>query len=132
MSGLFFNLKESDSVSFMGPVCKYDWKPNKFEQVNLLCGGSGITPMFQLIRHILENPNDKTKVNLFYANKTKDDILLRNELEGLKQRYPGRISLNYYIEKGTTEDGIKKGYIAKDDLLKIDPAKKYNVFPLRT
>ncbi|GFY81208.1 NADH:cytochrome B5 reductase 1 [Actinidia rufa] len=43
----------------------------------MLAGGSGITPMFQVTRAILENPKDKTKVHLIYANVTFEDILLK-------------------------------------------------------
>ncbi|MCI26872.1 NADH-cytochrome b5 reductase 1, partial [Trifolium medium] len=43
----------------------------------MLAGGSGITPMFQVARAILENPSDKTKVHLIYANVTYEDILLK-------------------------------------------------------
>jgi len=33
--------------------------------------------LLQIIRAILENPKDKTKVHLIYANVTVDDILLK-------------------------------------------------------
>lgn len=33
--------------------------------------------VFQVTRAILENPNDKTKVHLIYANVTYEDILLK-------------------------------------------------------
>ena len=34
-------------------------------------------PMIQVARAILENPKDKTKVHLIYANVTYEDILLK-------------------------------------------------------
>ncbi|SJM83429.1 related to NADH-cytochrome b5 reductase 2-B [Zygosaccharomyces bailii] len=116
VSGQFFRLKANDSVSFMGPMLKYNWKPNTFEEVNLLCGGTGITPMFQLTRHILENPSDRTNVRLFYANKTEDDILLRRELEDLKKEFPDRFLVHYYVEEGPIGSGIKRGRILKEDI----------------
>jgi NAD(P)H-flavin reductase len=34
----------------------------------MVAGGTGITPMYQLIRAIFNNPNEKTKVTLVYGN----------------------------------------------------------------
>ncbi|GJW63556.1 NADH-cytochrome b5 reductase 1, partial [Tanacetum coccineum] len=45
----------------------------------MIAGGSGITPMFQVARYILEGESDQsqTTLDLIYANVTYDDILLK-------------------------------------------------------
>lgn len=43
----------------------------------MLAGGTGITPMFQVLNAILKNPKDHTCVTLLYGNLTQEDILLR-------------------------------------------------------
>ena len=48
----------------------------------MIAGGTGITPMLQIIRAILKNPIDMTKINLIYANVNEEDILLKKELSG--------------------------------------------------
>ncbi|RVW36888.1 NADH--cytochrome b5 reductase 1 [Vitis vinifera] len=53
------------------------YKPGQAKAFGMLAGGTGITPMFQLTRAILENPKDKTNVHLIYANVSYDDILLK-------------------------------------------------------
>lgn len=53
------------------------------KQFGLICGGTGITPMYQVIKAILDNPADKTNVVVLFGNKTEEDILLRQELEGI-------------------------------------------------
>jgi NAD(P)H-flavin reductase len=40
----------------------------RHEAIGLIAGGTGITPMYQLIKTIFKNPNDKTKVTLVYGN----------------------------------------------------------------
>ena len=50
----------------------------------MIAGGTGITPMLQVIRAILKNPRDTTKLYLIFANQTEEDILLRQELESLQ------------------------------------------------
>ena len=50
--------------------------------LTLIClvqGGTGITPMLQMIAAVLRNPTDKSKLSLLYANQTEDDILVSAE-----------------------------------------------------
>ncbi|XP_020231154.1 NADH--cytochrome b5 reductase 1 [Cajanus cajan] len=77
MSHHFRQMKEGDYLAVKGPKGRFSYKPGQVRAFGMLAGGSGITPMFQLIRAILENPKDKTKVHLVYANVTVDDILLK-------------------------------------------------------
>ena len=49
----------------------------------MLAGGTGITPMYQVINAILRDPSDRTQLSLVSANVGEDDILLRRELDTL-------------------------------------------------
>ena len=46
-----------------------------------IAGGSGLTPMLQVIKEIVRNPIDQTQVNFIYANQSVDDIILKKELD---------------------------------------------------
>ncbi len=59
---------------------------------------TGITPMLQIIKSILKDPNDKTKVSLLFANQSEEDILLRSELELLAKRHDN-FSLWYTLDR---------------------------------
>ena len=60
----------------------------KKKKIGMVCGGTGITPMLQVIRAVLKNPEDKTELWLLFANQSEDDILLRKELEAIpKERF---------------------------------------------
>lgn len=67
----------------------------------VLLGGSGITPMLQLIRHITRDPKDQTKLSLLFANQTEEDILLRDELEEIVKNYPDQVKIWYTIDRPT-------------------------------
>ncbi|KAF9153962.1 hypothetical protein BG015_002221 [Linnemannia schmuckeri] len=58
-----------------------------------MAGGTGITPIYQLIRAIVKDRNDRTEVRLIYANRTADDILLREELNQLEKESAGRVKI---------------------------------------
>lgn len=87
MSSHIFGLKAGDELAFKGPIAKFAYKANEFESITLIAGGSGVTPMWQVMQEIDANPLDKTKVTLLYANVTEADILLRKEFEG-EQIFP--------------------------------------------
>ncbi|KAL1988023.1 hypothetical protein VTN96DRAFT_1547 [Rasamsonia emersonii] len=124
MSEYLHNLKVGDSVDFKGPVPKYQWEPNKHNHIALLAGGTGITPMYQLIRAIFKNPEDKTKVTLVYGNVTEDDILLRKELDELENTYPRRFKVFYLLDKPPKGWTGGKGYITKELLKTVLPEPK--------
>lgn len=83
---------------------------------NMIAGGTGITPMYQIITHILySGAEDATKINLIYANQTKDDILLKLELDELAARHKGKFSVHYVVERPPSEGwegGI--GFVSKE------------------
>lgn len=63
----------------------------------MLAGGTGITPMYQVITAILKNPADKTKISLLFGNLTADDILLKDELEGFAAQHPDQLKIYHVL-----------------------------------
>jgi len=56
------------------------------KKIGMLAGGSGITPVFQILNHIQGNKaSDGTQVSLIFSNKSDRDILLREELEEMSK-----------------------------------------------
>ena len=51
----------------------------------MIAGGTGITPMYQVIRAVLKQADDETQLALLYANQSPDDILLFEELQSLAE-----------------------------------------------
>jgi len=67
--------------------------------VAAVAGGSGITPLYQLLVAALGDPRDETRWALLYANREEEDILLRGELEELAAAHPGRFSLQLMLSR---------------------------------
>jgi nitrate reductase (NAD(P)H) len=75
-------------------------KQRHASRLAMICGGSGITPMYQIIQAVLrEQPEDHTEMHLVYANRTEDDILLRDELDRWAAEYPDRLKVWYVIDQ---------------------------------
>ncbi|KAI8825710.1 uncharacterized protein EV422DRAFT_513923 [Fimicolochytrium jonesii] len=99
MSTHIFNLKPGDTLDIKGPNPKFPYKANEFDHITLLAGGTGITPMLQLIQRITHNPEDKTKMTLVFANIAEEDILLKDYLDNLQKRHGDRFTVRYCLEK---------------------------------
>lgn len=90
------SLQPGDKLIF-APIKGYAWTPNKHAHVALIAGGAGITPMYQLSRGILGNPEDRARVTLVWGVNTDDDIFLRDEFAALERKFPGRFRAIYAV-----------------------------------
>jgi len=94
------DLKEGDAVEMKGP--NQQWKLDLDHAVTnyaMIAGGTGITPLIQAAKHILDN-HEGAKVTLITFNKTNKDILLRQELGALRRQHRGRFMVKHVIESG--------------------------------
>lgn len=108
------SLAPGDSVLFAMCIPGYKWTPNKHKSVTLIAGGAGITPAYQLIQGILENPEDKTKITLVFGVNSEQDVLLNEEFKQYEARYPDRFKAVYAVSglKGESER-FRKGYVTE-------------------
>nr|XP_021154918.1 NADH-cytochrome b5 reductase 2 [Columba livia] len=130
MSQYLDNMKIGDVIDFRGPngllVYKgagtFLIKPQKkaeaekkfAKHLGMIAGGTGITPMLQLIRHITNDPKDSTKCYLLFANQTEKDILLRAELEDIAKRHPDQFTLWYTLDRPPQDWKYSSGFITAD------------------
>jgi len=104
-------------------------KPEPFvtrhvRQLGLIAGGTGITPMYQILNEILKEqtsivPGGRVdiKIWLLFANQTEEDILLREELEQLAASNSDRFKLWYTVDREGEDWKYSKGFI-NDTMLK--------------
>ena len=73
-----------------GPKGAMVYTPNMVRRFGMIAGGTGITPMLQIIRAIVRGRalGDKTEVDLIFANVNKEDILLKEDLDALVKEDP--------------------------------------------
>ena len=53
----------------------------QYSHIGMLACGTGIAPMIQVIRAVVENEEDETFLHLVYGSRTQDDILMKKELD---------------------------------------------------
>ncbi|KAL5975287.1 hypothetical protein ACLOJK_031966 [Asimina triloba] len=99
------------------PIEKLRYSPNMKKHIGMIAGGTGITPMLQVIEAILKNPDDFTRVSLLYANISPDDILLKEKLDMLAASHPN-LKVYYTVDNPTKNWKGGQGYVSKDTILK--------------
>ncbi|OQE32553.1 hypothetical protein PENFLA_c001G04686 [Penicillium flavigenum] len=118
------SLVPGDTLTFAAAIKGHAWTPNQSPQIYLIAGGAGITPVYQLAQGILNNPAEKTKINLVFGVNTEQDLLLREELESFKTRFPDRFDYVYTVSHPQGQhDGFKKGYVTEEllrDVVRAD------------
>lgn len=117
MSQHFASLKPGDVLEVKGPIEKLRYSPNMKKHIGMIAGGSGITPMLQVIEAILKNPDDNTQVSLIYANVSPDDILLKKKLDVLAATHPN-LKVFYTVDSPTNDWRGGIGYVSKDMIVK--------------
>lgn len=119
-------LKVGQTMKVRGPKGAMVYTPNMCRHIGMIAGGTGITPMLQIIKAIIRNRprnggNDTTKVDLIFANVNPDDILLQEELEKLVKEDEGfRV---YYVLNNPPEgwtSGV--GFVTPDMIKERLPA----------
>lgn len=107
ISRYFSLLKLGDKVRVKGPKGQFIYTSSLSRHLGMIAGGTGITPMLQIVRAAMKNPLDRTKISLIYANVNLEDILLKTELDELAEKYLGRFTV-YYVLNNAPE-GWKGG-----------------------
>lgn len=82
-----------------------------FRNVGMIAGGTGITPMLQIIRQVFKDDRDRTRVWLLYANQTESDILLRRELEEVRGQNGDRFSLWFTLDRPPADWQFSSGFV---------------------
>lgn len=110
-------LKVGDVVEVLEPMGDFTYENIKPKQTIFLWGvGSGITPLFSIIKEVLYNLPD-TFIHLIYGNKNQDSTIFRNQLNLLKQEYPTVFSMtNFYsqLDHVIESNSIHKGRISSE------------------
>lgn len=83
-------LQVGDTMKFRGPKGAMVYSPNMVKHIGMIAGGTGITPMLQIIEAIKRGraSGDKTKVDLIFANVNPEDILLKEDIDALAKQDP--------------------------------------------
>lgn len=109
MSQAMDSLPLGHFVEFKGPVGKFEYhgdgrcsvqgKERKVKTFIMISGGSGITPILQVFRAVMQDQDDRTKCVVLDGNRLLEDILCKADLDGYAQRGVEKCRLLYTLTK---------------------------------
>lgn len=93
-------LKPGDHLEISKPEGHFCINPSIDKRLNyfFFAAGSGITPVFSMIKSLLEN-EPKSILHLLYGNRTEEDIIFYEELKALSKKYEGQLHVEYTLSK---------------------------------
>jgi len=122
------NLKVGDTMQVRGPKGAMVYTPNMVRHFGMIAGGTGITPMLQVIKAIIRGraSGDQTEVDLLFANVNPDDILLKDELDSLAANDAG-FRVHYVLNNPPEGWTGATGFVTQDLIKEKLPAPAKDV-----
>ena len=115
------DLKLGEQVQIRGPKGAMKYRRGTSKSIGMIGGGTGITPLYQLIRAICEDPNDNTQVTLIYGNRSESDIMLKDKLDGYARTASHKFKVHYVLDQPGPEWKGGRGHVTKELLSETMP-----------
>ena len=107
---LLNNFEIGDSIEVSEPRGRFTLvsKPHEFRTIVGFAGGIGITPLISHFKNILYT-EPRTRLFLFYGNKSREQIAFKNELDLLVEKHPNRLQIHYFYSQEKIGNGLFEG-----------------------
>jgi ferredoxin-NADP reductase len=99
-------------VEARGPFGQFCFDEAKHNRILLIAGGSGITPMISMLRHI-DDCCLATDVTLIFCVRRREDVLFKQELDRLKTRLEN-FRLVLILSRPDAESSGARGHISRE------------------
>ena len=108
-------LRAGDSLDVLTPTGRFfaEPRPSAARTYCAFAGGSGITPILGIVRNLLATEPD-SRFTLFYSNRATATVMFAEELLGLKDRYPTRLSLYFILSREPQDVELFNGRLDRD------------------
>jgi len=93
-------------------------EPEKEKSYVMMAGGSGVTPIMSNIRAVLEQ-EPKSKITLFYGNKTRRDIIFREAFNDLKNVHMERFRVFHVLSHEVPEVALLDGMMTPEKVTEL-------------
>ncbi|RLN79554.1 hypothetical protein BBJ28_00012775, partial [Nothophytophthora sp. Chile5] len=92
----------------------------KASKIGMIAGGTGITPMLQIVRRALQDPEDKTEFFLLFANQSEADILCRDEIDAMAVAH-ANVHVWYTLDRADDSWKYSVGFVSAEMMKKHLP-----------
>lgn len=118
------SLSVGESIRVKGPKGAMVYTPNMVRHFGMIAGGTGITPMLQIIRAVIRGRalGDKTEIDFLFANVNQEDILLKDDLDSLAKEDSG-FRVHYVLNNPPENWSGEVGFVTSEMI-----AVSYSIF----
>jgi len=112
------SIKVGDELEVMTPMGTFHSPMNAANAKNyvLFAGGSGITPMFSIVKTAL-NTEPKSTIQLFYGNMNEESVIFKRQLDELAASNASRLSIIHILDKPSSSiDDLHKGIMSEEKI----------------
>lgn len=113
-------------IECKGPTGRFEYLGNgrvlisgKERNVNsfiMICGGTGITPIFQVLRAVMQDQQDPTSCVVLNGNRQEEDILCKAELDALEASDSNKCKVIHTLSKAPDSWTGRRGRISAEIL----------------
>lgn len=117
------SLPVGHSIDFKGPIGKFEYlgrgkcdingTERRVKRFFMICGGSGVTPIYQVFRAVMQDVEDDTHCIVLNGNRLVEDILCRENLDRFARDNESRCKLLYTLTQAPEEWTGLRGRIGK-------------------
>lgn len=110
-------VKPGDVMEVMTPTGRFGLAaaPEGARTYAAFAAGSGITPIISIARHLLLN-EPGSRLFLFYANRSTEDVLFRDALDRMKDRWMRRVSVFHVLSREQRDVDVLNGRLDEEKL----------------
>lgn len=140
---LLNELEPGQSIEIIEPLGSFTLPDQLPETVVLWAAGSGISPLYSILRHLLFNTGIRIILN--YSSRTSEQTILFEPIALLQQQFPERFIFNLFLSKEKPVEGkayktytrlnqqqlndlITGNAVKEDSLHYICGSNEYNIF----
>jgi ring-1,2-phenylacetyl-CoA epoxidase subunit PaaE len=107
-----------DTIECLPPAGLFTIEEIASSQYIFLAAGSGIVPVFSLIKELLFH-YPETVIQLFYQNNNEHATIFKNSLETFQQKYSSRFPLHFYFSNPSdhTAKSVRLNNILTEEVL---------------
>ena len=121
------HVKKGDKIEVDTPSGSFfvEPMPHAKNQYVLFAGGSGVTPMFSILKSVLKEEKN-SKVLLIYANQNEESIIFHEAIKVLEVKYPDSFNVEHVLAKNTIDASNYHSGLMTESLL-THIFKKHNL-----
>jgi nitrate reductase (NAD(P)H) len=122
-----------DYMEFKGPIGKFQYLgrglcsingiERQVENLYMLCGGSGVTPIYQVFRAVMQDAEDFTNCVVLDGNRLEEDILCKEQIDEYVDKNGHKCKVHYTLTKATDSWNGLRGRVGAELLKEHFPKK---------